>query len=77
MISGEKAYNQQEAAKLLGLHPITLRRAIQSGELRVTRGIDRRGYRITQSELDRFVNERTGEAKTNENGAVTADAKRT
>lgn len=49
----------EECARILRLHPITVYRMTERGELRSVR-ISRRGVRVTSAALDAFVRERGG-----------------
>jgi excisionase family DNA binding protein len=53
----------EQVAAYLGMNPETIRRWLRKGTLRgFLPGGKRSGYRIRQSELDRFVAEREGKA---------------
>ena len=47
-----------EVAQLLNVHPDTVRRWIRAGEINALSLGGPAGYRILQSELDRFIRER-------------------
>jgi excisionase family DNA binding protein len=50
----------EEVARRLSVHVDTVRRWIRSGELKAINLGGPAGYRITKTELDRFIRERTG-----------------
>lgn len=52
------AYTREEAAQALGLHPITISRLTERGELRPSRATRRPLY--SHDELQRFLRETTG-----------------
>ena len=51
----KKTYSVIEAAKILGVHPETVRRAIREDNLPASRFGNRGHYRIASIELDRFI----------------------
>jgi excisionase family DNA binding protein len=56
--SPEKLYTVRQAAELLGMHPESVYREIRAGNIRVEK-LGPRRTRIPESELARFVEERT------------------
>lgn len=53
----------EEVAKLLNIHEETVRRWIRSGELEAIDLQGPAGYRINQTELNRFIRERATKRK--------------
>ena len=50
----EKLYTIKQVAKILGVHHLTIRRWIDEDKIKVIR-LTERTMRITQTELDKFV----------------------
>ena len=61
-MANETLYTVEEIAKLLSVHPETIRKWIKSGEMRAIKLGGPAGYRISQSALDQFLREREDEA---------------
>jgi excisionase family DNA binding protein len=53
MIMQEQVYSIEEAARLLKVHPDTIRRMIKRGEMQ-SRKVGRQ-YRIPRSEIEKFL----------------------
>ena len=55
----EKLYSIKEAAEVLQIHPDTMRRYARTGKIRAA--IIGKGFRITESDLKAFIEQRTKE----------------
>jgi excisionase family DNA binding protein len=66
IIGGEPAprvtYGVSEVAQIVGLHPLTIRRAIAAGELKAANGGGKSPYRISRADLETFWRARGGGA---------------
>ena len=59
-----KAYTAEEAAKLIGYHPKTIRKMVRRKILAAVHAVSGRGsYRITWSSIKEFLDNRNGKAK--------------
>ena len=56
-------YTVERVAEILGVHPETVRNWIKSGELPAIDLGGRAGYRISQRDLDAFLDKRRGTRK--------------
>ena len=59
----EELLTVDDAAKIMKVHPRTIRAFINSGELAIVE-IGKREYRIRRSELNRFIREREERRRT-------------
>jgi excisionase family DNA binding protein len=62
-MNSDRLLTVEEVAKQLSVHPDTIRRWIRSGEIKAVNLGGPAGYRISQSELNRFIRDRTGRTK--------------
>ena len=62
-IMAKETVNTREAAHMLGIHPVTIRRAVTAGELRASPfgSGPRSGWRIDLAELTRYAHRRAEE----------------
>lgn len=60
-MSDDTLYTVESIAKLLSVHPETVRKWIKSGEMRAIKLGGPAGYRISQSALNQFLRERNTE----------------
>jgi excisionase family DNA binding protein len=64
IIGGEPAprvtYGVSEVAQIVGLHPLTIRRAIAAGELKAANGGGKSPYRISRADLETWWRARGG-----------------
>jgi excisionase family DNA binding protein len=62
-MTNEPFYTVEEVARLLSVHPETVRNWIKSGQLRALKLGGPAGYRISQSAYEQFLREREEDAR--------------
>lgn len=61
-MANESFYTVEDVARMLSVHPETVRNWIKSGQLKAIRLGGAAGYRITQGALDQFLRDRQDDA---------------